>query len=131
MSNPFDYVNSINQTKNNLMRETENDQLAEKGYNAFLSNRALSYHHDTVALANEMNLRSDSDKKLQYEFLLNTVRPKKRFAKWDKKEDHGDIAAIKEYFGYGESKALQALAVLTNDQIEKIKIKIQKGGKNA
>jgi len=131
MSNPFDYVNSINQTKNNLMRETENDQLAEKGYNAFLSNRALSYHHDTVALANEMNLRSDSDKKLQYEFLLNTVRPKKRFAKWDKKEDHGDLAAIKEYFGYGESKALQALAVLTDDQIEKIKIKIQKGGKNA
>ena len=131
MSNPFDYVNSINQTKKNLMRGTENDQLAEKGYNAFLSNRALSYHHDTVALANEMNLRSDLDKKLQYEFLLNTVRPKKRFAKWDKKEDHGDLAAIKEYFGYGESKALQALAVLTDDQIEKIKIKIQKGGKNA
>jgi len=113
------------------MRGTENDHLSEKEYNPFLTNRALSYHHDTIGLANEMNQRSDLDHKLQYEFLLNSVRPKKRFAKWDKKEDHGGLAAIKEYFGYGDSKALQALTVLTDDQIEKIKIKIQKGGRNA
>lgn len=131
MSNPFDYVNSINQTKKNLMRGTENDHLSEKEYNPFLTNRALSYHHDTIGLANEMNQRSNVDHKPQYEFLLNSVRPKKRFAKWDKKEDHGDLAAVKEYFGYGNSKALQALTVLTDDQIEKIKIKIQKGGRNA
>jgi hypothetical protein len=131
MSNPFDYVNSINHTKKNLMKGTENDRLAEKSYNAFLTNRALSYHHDTVGLANEMNRRSNLDQKLQYEFLLNTVRPKKRYAKWDKKEDHGDLAAIKEYFEYGDIKATQALAVLTDDQIIEIRKRLEKGGTNA
>jgi hypothetical protein len=129
--NPFDYVNSINSTKQNLMRGTENDQLSEKGYKPFLTNRALSYHHDTVALANEMNMRSDLDNKLQYEFFLNTVRPKKRYAKWDKKEDHGDLAVVKEYFNYSDTKALQALTVLTNDQINEIRRIIDKGGRNA
>jgi len=80
--NPFDYVNSINSTKKNLMRGTDNDRLAEKEYAPFLTNRTLSYHHDTVALANEMNQRSQLEHLLQYEFLLNSVRPKKRFAKW-------------------------------------------------
>ena len=131
MSNPFDYVKSINETKQNLMKDTENDQLAEKGYNPFLTNRALSYHHDTVGLANEMNQRSDVDNVLQYEFLLNSVRKKKRFAKWDKKVDDGDLDAIKEYYGYGDAKALQALSVLTPKQISQIKIKLQKGGRNA
>ena len=131
MSNPFDYVNTITSTKKNLMRDTENDLLAEKEYNPFLTNRALSYHHDTVAIANEMNSRSDLPKLLQYEFLLNTVRPKKRYAKWDKKEDHGDLAAIKEYFGYSDNKALQALTVLSHDQIHEIKRRLEKGGKNA
>ena len=131
MSNPFDYVNTITSSKKNLMRGTEDDFLAEKEYNPFLTNRALSYHHDTVAIANEMNSRSDLPKLLQYEFLLNTVRPKKRYAKWDKKEDHGDLAAIKEYFGYSDNKALQALTVLSHDQIHEIKRRLEKGGKNA
>ena len=129
--NPFDYINSINQSKKNLMRESENDSLAEKDYSPFLTNRSLSYHHDTIALANEMNIRHDSDKKLQYEFLLNTVRSKKRYAKWDKKKHHGDLAAVKEYFGYSDNKAMQALTVLTDEQIKTIKSKLEKGGKNA
>lgn len=131
MSNPFDYVNSVTYTKKNLMRDTENDALAEKGYNPFLTNRSLSYHHDTVAIANEMNSRSDLPKLLQYEFFLNTIRSKKRFAKWDKKEDHGDLAVVKEYFGYSDSKAMQALTVLTDDQITEIRKKLEKGGRNA
>ena len=129
--NPFDYVNSINHIKVNLMRDSENDQLAEKGYSPFLTNRALSYHHDTVGLANEMNQRSNLDNAMQYEFLLNSVRPKKRYSKWDKKEDHGDLAAIKEYFGYGDSKALQALTTLTDEQILLIRKRLEKGGRNA
>lgn len=131
MSNPFDYVNSVTYTKKNLMRDTENDALAEKGYNPFLTNRSLSYHHDTVAIANEMNSRSDLPKLLQYEFFLNTIRSKKRFAKWDKREDHGDLAVVKEYFGYSDSKAMQALTVLTDDQITEIRKKLEKGGRNA
>ena len=128
--NPFDYVNSINSTKKNLMRGTDNDRLAEKEYAPFLTNRTLSYHHDTVALANEMNQRSQLEHLLQYEFLLNSVRPKKRFAKWEKKEDHGDLAVIKEYYGYGDNKAMQALTVLSNDQIKTIRKKLEKGGRN-
>ena len=128
---PFDFINDINTGKKNLMRDTENDTLSEKGYSSFLTNRSLSYFNDTVGLANEMNQRSNLDNALQYEFLLNTVRPKKRYAKWDKKEDHGDLAAIKEYFGYGDSKALQALTTLTNEQILQIKKRLEKGGRNA
>ena len=130
MSNPFDYVNSITYTKKNLMRNTENNALAEKGYNPFLTNRSLSYHHDTVAVANEMNMRSDLPKLLQYEFFLNTIRSKKRFAKWDKREDHGDLTVVKEYFGYSDNKAAQALTVLTDDQIIEIRKRLEKGGRN-
>lgn len=129
--NPFDYVNAINLTKKNLMRGTENDQLAEKGYNPFLTNRALSYHNDTVFFANEMNQRHQLDKKMQFEFLLNTVRMRKRFSKWDKKEDHGDLAIVKEYFGYSDSKALQALTILTSTDLKTIRKKLEKGGKDA
>ena len=128
MSNPFDYLNSINSNKTNMMRDTDNDELAEKEYNPFMVNRGLSYFQDTVFFANEMNIHRDTDKKLQYEFLLNSIRPRKRFSKWFKKEVDGDIEAIKEYYGYSNVKAIQTLSVLTNSQIEKIKIKLEKGG---
>lgn len=131
MSNPFDYLNSINTSKVNMMRGTDNDQLAEKDYNPFLINRGLSYHHDTVAIANEMNMRHDCPNIMQYEFLLNIVRKKKRFAKWNKKEYESELEAVKEYYGYNDTKALQALKILSNDQIEEIKIKINKGGRDA
>jgi hypothetical protein len=77
-----------------------------------------------------MNLRSCAENKLQYEFLLNTIRPRKRFAKWDKKVDDGDLAVVKEYYGYGDVKASQALQVLTPEQLNHIKQKLQKGGRN-
>jgi len=128
MSNPFDYLNSINSNKTNMMRDTDNDELAEKEYNPFMVNRGLSYFQDTVFFANEMNIHRDTDKKLQYEFLLNSIRPRKRFSKWFKREIDGDIEAIKEYYGYSNVKAIQTLSVLTNSQIEKIKIKLEKGG---
>lgn len=131
MSNPFDYVNSINDNKKDLMAGTENDQLAEKGYEPFMTNRALSYHQDTVGLANEMNIRWESDKKMQYHFLLNSVRRKKRFAKWHKKDHDGDVALVKEYYGYDESKAQQALTILTDHDIEELRKRMYKGGKNA
>lgn len=127
--NPFDYVNAINLTKKNLMRGTENDQLAEKGYNPFLTNRALSYHNDTVFFANEMNQRHQLDKKMQFEFLLNIVRPRKRFSNWSKKESGGDLALVKEYYDYNDQKALQALSILTGEQIKHIRQKLEKGGK--
>lgn len=129
--NPFDFVNSINSTKQNMMRDTENDELAERGYNPFMTNRALSYHNDTIGLANEMNMRHEIDSVMQYEFLLNTVRSKKRYAKWHKKENDSDLELIKEFYNYSDTKALQALNVLSDKQLEQIKIKMAKGGRDA
>jgi hypothetical protein len=128
MSNPFDYLNSINTNKNNMMRGSENDELAEKDYTPYMINRGLSYFNDTILIANEMNMRADVDKKLQYEFLLNIVRPRKRFSKWFKKDEDGDLEVVKEYYGYSNQHALQALSILSKNDIEKIKIKLEKGG---
>lgn len=126
--NPFDFLNSINTNKKDLMQGTENDALAEKSYSAFMVNRGLSYFPDTVSYANEMNLQSHLDNLLQYHFYLNIVRPRKRFSKWFKKETDGDVEAVKEYYGYNDAKALQALSVLTEEQLSTIKLKLEKGG---
>lgn len=128
MSNPFDYLNSINMTKVNMMRETENDELAEKNYNPYMVNRGLSYFFDTILFANEMNQYYLLDHKMQYEFLLGAVRKKKRFSKWHKSVESEDLEAVKEYYGYSNRKAEQALSVLTDSQLKKIKAKNYKGG---
>jgi hypothetical protein len=129
--NPFDYINAINTTKKNLMHGSENDALAEKDYSPFLTNRALSYHQDTIAYANQMNVNYHVDNKLQFEFLLNIVRARKRFAKWEKKDKNGDLSIVKEYFGYSDSKAYQALTILSEQQLSMIRKKLEKGGKDA
>ena len=129
MSNPFVYVDSVSHTKKNLMRGTENDDLSEKGYSPFLTNRSLSYHQDSVLYANEMNLRPQLDSKQQYEYLLNTLRKRKRFAKWKKQKPDATVEMIMEYFGYGRAKAEQAMRVLTDDQLTMIESALDKGGK--
>lgn len=126
--NPFDYLNSINTTKQNMMRDSENDELAEKKYPPFMVNRGLSYFNDTIMLANEMNMHADLDHKLQYEFFLNIVRPRKRFSKWFKKQDDSDLEVVKEYYGYSNQKAAQVLSILSKDNIKSLKEKQEKGG---
>ena len=128
MSNPFDYLNSINTTKENMMRDTENDYLAEKNYNAFMVNRGLSYFYDTIVYANEMNRYHEIDHKLQYEFLLHGVREKKRFSKWFKPEQDADFEAVKEYYSFNNHKTLQALDILSEFEVKTIKEKLEKGG---
>lgn len=110
------------------MRGSDNDELAEKDYLPFMVNRGLSYFQDTVALANEMNRYHDVDKKMQYEFLINIIRPRKRFSKWFKKEEDSDIEAVKEYYGYNDQRASQALSILTKEQLQIIKSRLEKGG---
>ena len=127
---PFDYVNDINFKKKNLMRETDNDKLAESGYVPYLTNKSLSYFPDTLFLANDMNINHGVDNLLQYEYLLNTVRPKKRFAKWVKSEDKDDLEIIKMYYGYSNKKAEQALKILSSEVIERIRITITRGTEN-
>lgn len=122
--NPFDYVNSINDTKKDIMT-TEN----EKSYNSFMVNRSLSYFPDTVALANVMNQYHHLDNRLQYSFLINSIRKRKRFSKWVKPELEHDLEVVKEYYGYSNEKARQIMPLLSPSQIQKIKEKVNKGGR--
>jgi hypothetical protein len=126
--NPFDFVNSINLTKNDLMTGTENDELAEKGYAPYLVNKALSYFPDTLLYANEVNRLAHVDNKLQYQYLLNSIRAQKRYSKWAKKEDSDDLEVVKEYYGYSNEKAYQALSILSKDQLNHIKKQLEQGG---
>ena len=122
---PFDYVNAILQNKSNLITDSQ----TEEKYSPFLTNRSLSYHMDCLAFANEMNRRHFLDKKMQFDFLLNTVRSKKRpFAKWIKSEKSEDISCIKQVFGFSDKKAYEALALLSDEQIQKLKEKTDTGG---
>jgi hypothetical protein len=123
--NPFDYVNAINSTKKDIMV----DDITEKAYNAFMVNRSLSYFPETVLLANEMNIHHHADNRLQFQFLINTVRKGKRFAKWAKPIESEALDAVKEYYGYSNEKAKSALLLLDNEQIETIKTRIYKGGR--
>jgi hypothetical protein len=124
--NPFEFVNAINSVKKpNLMVGTENDELAEKSYVPFVVNRALSYFPDTILTANEMNLHNNIDSSLQYYFYLNTIKPRKRFAKWAKKVESDDFNAVQQYYGYNNQKTVEALPLLSDKQLNLIKLKLQ------
>lgn len=123
--NPFEYLNAINNTKKDIMV----DDLAEKGYNSFMINRGLSYFNDTVLFANEMNRLHHTPNRLQFDFFINIIRKRKRFSKWMKPETVNDLEVVKEYYGYSNQKARQALTLLTPEQINNIKKKVDKGGR--
>ena len=122
---PFDFLNSINSTKKDLMEDPD----TEKQYVPFVVNRTLSYFPDTVAIANEMNKYHHLDSKLQYHFLINIVRKRKRFSKWIKSELENNIDKVKEYYGYSDAKARQILPLLSTDQLNIIINKVDKGGR--
>lgn len=121
-----DWLNSINFTKKNL---TEDDPEVIKTYPPYIVNKCLSGHIDSIMFANEMNQYHFLDKQLQYDFYINILRKKKRFAPWLKKESIDNLNIIKEYYGYNTEKAQQALKILTKDQIDFIKNRLEKGGK--
>ncbi len=125
---PFDFLNAINQSKENLMVGTDNDELAEKTYNAYIVNKGLSFFSDTILYSNEMNFRHFLDNTPQFLYLLNTIRPRKRYSKWFKNEVVEDINVISEYFGYSYAKAKQVKNLITSEQLQMMKQKIQKGG---
>ena len=121
--NPFDVINDISLKKAGLITG-EN----EKDYNPFLTNRGLSYFPDTIFHAQEMNSLHHLDKKLQYDYLFNSIRKSKRFSKWSKKDNSKDIDIIIEYFEYSRKRAEEALTILDKEQIKSIKKKLDKGG---
>ena len=123
---PFDYLNAINQSKENLIV----DELSEKEYVPFVVNKGLSYFPDTILYANEMNRLHLLDNKPQFLYLLNSIRPRKRFGKWHKNELTDDLKIISEYFGYSYAKAKQIQNLISSDQLNTMKEKLQKGGMN-
>lgn len=123
--NPFEIVKQITFEKKDIIIDRE----SEKAYNPFMINRSLSYFNDTVLFANEMNRYWQLDAKLQFQFLLNIVRKRKRFSKWVKPETDSDIDAVREYYGYSNAKAIQILPLLSSDQVAIIKNKVKKGGR--
>jgi hypothetical protein len=121
-----DWLNSINQTKKNIMDE---DVSSKKDYAPYIINRCLSGTIDTLMYSNEMNKNHSLDKKLQYDFFINTVRTRKRYSPWIKQEKIKDLELVKSYYGYSNEKAKQALKILSQDQINFIKAKLETGGR--
>ena len=121
---PFDFANSINYTKELLIV----DDWSEKQYNSFIVNKALSYGPDTVVAANEMNSRPHLNSKMQYDFLLSVIRKKKRFNKWLKPEREAKLDIIKEYYGYSNVRAQEALRILSDEDISSISRRLNRGG---
>ncbi len=119
-----DWLNSINTTKKNLL-----DEDPTLKYPAFIINRCMSGHIDTILLANEMNVQNHLDPKLQYDFFINIVRPKKRFAPWLRKDKLNSLELVKEYYGYSDEKARVALKILTDEQLNYIAKRMDRGGK--
>jgi len=127
MSNkPFDYITAINYSKKDLIVSKE----TEAEYLPYITNGTLSYFADTVQAANVMNQYSILDNKLQFDFLLNIIRKRKRFSKWNKPSEIEDLDAVKEYYGYSNAKAKSILDLLSPPQLKEIKARIYKGGRN-
>ena len=121
-----DWLNSINFTKENLLEE---DPTLVKEYAPYIINRCLSGHIDCILFANEMNMNHFLEKDMQYSFYLNSLRKKKRFSPWLRKDTIKDLDYVKRYYGYSNEKAQQALKILTKEQINFIKSKFETGGK--
>jgi hypothetical protein len=123
---PFDFLNAINETKKDLIKE---DPSNEKEYSAWMVNRGLSFFPDTVMYANEMNQRHQISNKWQFQFLLNSIPKKKRFSKWFKREEEKNLKLVMDCYGYSSEKAKQVLGILTPEQLKTIEEKQYTGGR--
>ena len=123
-----DYLNAINYTKEPLL-DSEDDQWVKK-YPPYIINRCISPFPDTIQLVNEINQLHHLDKKLQYDFLINSLRPRKRYTPWMKAKKLENLEYVKEYYGYNNEKAKSALDILNDEQISAIKTKLNKGGRD-
>ena len=121
-----EYLNAINHTKERLL--DSEDEEWEKKYPPFIINKCVYPFQDTIMLVNEINQLPHLDKKLQFDFLLNSIRSRKRFTPWLKASKIEDLEYVKEYYGYSNDKAKQALDILTDEQIATVKQKLRKGG---
>ena len=121
---PFEFIKAINETKEDVMV----DDVSEKKYSPIIVNRGLSFFMDTIFQVNELNRNHHLDSRLQFDYLLNSVRKKKRYSKWLKPEKLQDLDVVKEYYGFSNEKAKDALSTLSEDQLAFIKDKLNQGG---
>jgi len=128
MNKLSDYLNAINHKKTNIM-DTDDEQI-EKKYPAFIVNKCLAPFQETIMLVNEMNMNHHLPNKLQFDFLLNSIRARKRFTPWMKASKQKNLQYVKEFYGYGNEKAKSALKLLNDEQITAIKNSLEKGGRN-
>jgi len=124
--NPFDYVKSVSYEKEDIML----DEQDEKSYSPYLTNRALSYHEDSIYFTNEMNTRFDTENRLQYLFFLNILRKRKRFSNWEKPQENDQVDIVSKYYDVSTSKAKEYFSLLTANQIEVLKERMDIGGSN-
>ena len=117
-----DYLNAINTTKDSLLE----DAAAHKGYAPFVINRSLSYFPDTVLQANEMNTNHHLGKREQFDYLRHSIRKRRRFSKWLKKGSDDRVESVKLFYGYGTKKALEAMKVLSDEQVDQIHERMRK-----
>jgi len=120
-----DVLYSINQSKQHLFIDGE---VEPRQYQPFIVNKALSQHLDSVLYANEMNKYYSLDRKMQYDFFINSLKPRKRFSPWIKRDTLENLDLVKEYYGYSHNKAIAALRILTKSQLDEIKLLLYKGG---
>lgn len=123
--NHFDYLNSINVSKDDIMVDAE----SEKAYSSYMVNRGLSFFNDTIGIANEMNYHHSIPARMQYDFMRNMVRKRKRFSEWFKAEKINDLDAVKDYYGYSNQRAREVLGLLSKEHLKHIHYKLRKGGK--
>ena len=123
-----EYLNAINSSKEKLM--DSEDEMWEKKYPAYIVNKCLAPFQDTVFLVNEMNINHHIDNKLQFDFLLNTLRTRQRYTPWLKAKKEKHLECVKEYYGYSNEKAKSALSILNDEQIKTIMNSLDKGGKH-
>ncbi len=124
--NPFDYVKNVSYTKEDIMV----DDIEEKSYQPFIVNRALSYHQDCIMMINEMNLKHSLDNRLQYSFLINPLRKRNRFSKWQKPYQSKKLETIRDYYGVSTQKAKEYAELLNEKQYRDLKNKMSVGGQN-
>jgi hypothetical protein len=121
---PFDYLKAINETKEDVMLTPQD----EKKYSAFIVNRGLSFFMDTIFQTNEMNRNGHLDSRLQFDYLINNIRKKRRYSKWLKPEKLQNVELVREYYGFSYEKAKDALSILSEDQLAYIREKLNQGG---
>jgi hypothetical protein len=127
---PFDYLKEINEDKKDLIRDSDNPELAEKEYNAFIINKGLSLFADTIMFANEMNRLHWLPAIMQNDFYLNIIRKRKRFSKWHKPKEDYKLQLISEYYDYTMEKAKEVIDLFSDEDIVEIETRMVKGGLN-